>query len=185
VALGRGREAVRADVPTETHSSKGAGWTGEPALEARIDTGKRVVEITGTARANDCKHFTTNRRPFIDYMCVAHTQIPQMRSFRRAIGAEKEENTCAGRPPVVFVDDYDPKTNNSRLHRDHLEHKAAALAKELSVSQILAKRLADVVEAHEAAASGQEAQEDVTGALRRLAKELETRSAGRGALPRR
>jgi hypothetical protein len=92
---------------------------------------------------------------------------------------QKEKETCAG--PPVYVDGYDPKTNNFRLHRDHLEHKSAALAKELHVSQNLARRLAEVVARHEAAASGQEAQEDVAGVLRRLAKELETRSPGKGS----
>ena len=123
-AWGKSVEVKRVEVPPATYSTKGVGWAGEPTLVARINKGTaaapNVVNITGTARANDCTHFTSKRHPFIDYMCKACSEIPKMRSFQWAIGVAKEKETCAG--PPVYVDDYDPKTRNNNLHRDHLEH---------------------------------------------------------------
>ena len=132
-SAGRGRGQQRQDVPTSIYDTEAPAWFGEPEFEAMIRTGGEALKpIVGTLRARGksgaCVRVTDGRKLFKNNMCEACAEIESTRAFRDHVRIDVNR-TSADPPPAEYVDSYCPDTKNGDLSRQHLEHKAAVLAK--------------------------------------------------------
>ena len=146
--------------------------------------GKDVREIVGTLRADKCTYFTGQSGGFSNNMCQGCSGLVKTGSFRDAFHFCNGQRR-GGHSAPVHVDAYSKDTNNTKLTKDRLVHKASLIAKELNEATIKLRRMEDERDnwrrqVLELTGKG-EAEVDQAAVLRQLAAQLTALSPSIGS----